>query len=290
VLVFVNLAFPTSPAIAGEAPIPSTSATAGGGALLVDGTSEISSEPSNPGHEAESTVEWINCGVISGVDSAGSYCQQAAQTCYVDRLAHGLPLPGVDDHTHYEVQLTRQADGSWRVTDTRCLIPNQEEQAAPDYAGAAYQEVRKLVPSPKIGIAPAGGASLVNIETLLWLNTDADLDLGTTTLLGARVSLRAHLDHVVWDFGDGAGATTHGPGRAYTESDPCDTKLCDGYWGHVYAHRGPITISATATWSGQYRLGDGAWQAIPGRATAAPATTGLTIKQARGVLVPNPGD
>jgi len=235
-------------------------------------------------------VEWIDCGVISEVGSAGAQCQQAAQTCYADRLDKGLPVNGVNDQTHYQVRVTRQPDGSWLVTDTGCLLPNQDGRPGPDYAGAAYQQIRRLVPSPKIGVAPAGGATLVNIQTLLWLDTKPDLDLGSATLLGASVRLRAHLDHVVWDFGDGSNDTTHGPGRAYTETDPCDTKICDGYWGHVYAHRGPVTIRATATWTGEYRVGGGAWQVIAGQATAAPATTSLTVKQARGVLVPNPDD
>lgn len=275
--------------LAGAKPGPDLGGSASGDAFDLHGAQGATGVDTDRGSASSaSKVEWLDCGVISDAGSAGAECQQAAQTCYVDRLAADLPVPGVNDETHYEVELTRQADGTWLVTDTRCLIPNQNAQPAPDYGGAAYQQIRKLVPSPKIGIAPAGGATLVNIQTLLWLDTKPDLDLGTATLLGASVELRAHLDHVTWDFGDGESDTTHDPGRAYTEADPCDTKLCDGYWGHVYAHRGPVTISATATWTGEYRVGAGAWQAIPGQATAAPATTNLTIKQARGVLVPNP--
>jgi len=268
-----------------------SSAGADGGSLYV----EIGSAGGDLVDHADAAqpapmVEWIDCGVISDVDSAGAMCRQAAQTCYADRLNDGLPVSGVNDQTHYRVQVTRQADGSWLVTDTSCLIPNVEGQAGPDFAGAAFEEIRRLVPSPRIGVAPAGGASLVHIQTLLWLQTKPDVDLGTARLFGARVGLRAHLDHVVWDFGDGTGETTRDVGRAYTAADRCATVMCPGYWGHVYVRRGLVRITARVSWTGEYRVGAGPWQAIAGQATAAPAMTSLTVKQARGVLVPNPDD
>ena len=135
-----------------------SSAGADGGSLYV----EIGSAGGDLVDHADAAqpapmVEWIDCGVISDVDSAGAMCRQAAQTCYADRLNDGLPVSGVNDQTHYRVQVTRQADGSWLVTDTSCLIPNVEGQAGPDFAGAAFEEIRRLVPSPRIGVAPAGG-------------------------------------------------------------------------------------------------------------------------------------
>lgn len=290
-LIAIALIVAAGPAGADPLPAPSVGASASGNGFDFDGSDSSSrlNDGDSPISISGSTDEWVDCGAVSTIPSAGSVCDEAAQICF-PYPGGGGQTPGVDAQMHYSAHLQRQPDGSWTLVGTNCLIPNQKGQPAPDYEGAAYQQIRKLAPSPKIGIAPAGGATLVNIQTLLWLDTKPDLDLGTATLLGASVELRAHLDHVTWDFGDGESDTTHDPGRAYTEADPCDTKLCDGYWGHVYAHRGPVTISATATWTGEYRVGAGAWQAIPGQATAAPATTKLTIKQARGVLVPNPDD
>ena len=273
----------------GSPPAPSVGANVDGSSLNVTGTSGgLVSAPTQRASDAEPTDEWLDCGVISVVSAADARCQQAATDCYADRLNRGLPVSGVDDRTHYSVHLQRQGDGSWVIVGTNCLIPNVRGRSGPDFAGAAFEQIRRLVPSPRIGVAPAGGATLVHIQTLLWLVTEPDVDLGTARLLGARVQLRAHLDHVVWDFGDGSGETTHDAGRAYTAADRCDTAVCAGYWGHVYVRRGLVRITARVSWTGEYRVGAGAWQVIAGQATAAPAMTSLTVKQARGVLVPNP--
>lgn len=151
----------------------------------------------------------------------------------------------------------------------------------------AMAQVRKLVPHPAIGIAPPGGRSLVNIQTLLWVDAAADQSLGTVTLLGHRVGLRIHVQRVDWDFGDGQTETTAEPGRKYDPGDPCSTVTCRGYWGHVYTTTGAMTVFAQVTWSGEFRVGAGAWTPIAGAVTGPSVATGLTIRQARGVLVPD---
>jgi hypothetical protein len=161
--------------------------------------------------------------------------------------------------------------------------------ARPQVTGAmARQEAEKLLPHPAIGTAPAGHATLVNIETVLWVDTPPDRTLGTVTLLGHRVALRAQLQQANWTFGDGAEDTTDGPGKAYTNADPCRTAQCPGYFGHTYSRTGAVTIGAQLTWSGQFRVDDGAWQAIPGTVTAAATSSTIRVKEARGVLVDNP--
>src|SRR4051794_3617917 len=108
-------------------------------------------------------------------------------------------------------------------------------RAAPLVTGfMARDEAEKLLPHPGIGTAPPGHATLVNIETVLWLGTAADRTLGTVTLLGHRVDLRAHLDQVAWDFGDTTTGVTTGPGKPYTTAEPCRTAACPGYFGHTY--------------------------------------------------------
>lgn len=151
----------------------------------------------------------------------------------------------------------------------------------------AMEQVRKLVPHPAIGIAPPGGKSLVNIQTLLWVNASVDQSLGTVTLLGHRVGLRIRVQHVDWDFGDGRTERTADPGRRYDVGDPCMTVTCPGYWGHVYDTTGAMTVSAAVTWSGEFRVDGGGWAPIAGTVTGAPVTAGLAVKQARGVLVPD---
>jgi hypothetical protein len=104
------------------------------------------------------------------------------------------------------------------------------------------------------------------------------------------VSLQVHVARVDWDFGDGHSESTDGPERRYDPGAGCRTVTCPGYWGHVYATTGAMTIAATVTWSGRYRVDGGPLRDIPGTVTGPTATVALTVKQARGVLVPDPGE
>ncbi len=154
----------------------------------------------------------------------------------------------------------------------------------------ARAEAQKLLPHPAIGTAPTGHATLVNIETVLWVATDPDRTLGTVTLLGHRVTLRAHLQQVHWDFGDQETDTTRSPGKAYTRDDPCRTAQCPDYFGHTYLHTGAVTIAAQLVWSGQFQVDGSAWQDIQGTVSAPATDEPIRVREARGVLVPNPGD
>jgi autotransporter-associated beta strand protein len=147
---------------------------------------------------------------------------------------------------------------------------------------------RRLLPHPSIGSAPPGHVTLVNIETVLWVATSPERHLGTVNLLGRSVDIRAHVDRVSWNFGDDSSTTTTGPGKAYTNADPCRTKQCPGYFGHTYTDSGTVTIEADLTWTGQFRVDGGTWQTIPGTVTAEATSTTIDVKEARGVLVPNP--
>ncbi len=151
-------------------------------------------------------------------------------------------------------------------------------------------EIRRRVPGPGVGVAPPGGVSLVNIQTLFWVGTPVDVSLGTVRLVGQLVRLRVQLLRVDWDFGDGARETSTGPGKAYTGADPCRTKLCPDYFGHVYTHHGLWRVGARVSWSGQFQVGAGAWRQIPDTVTGPAQFTTVHIYQARGELVPDPTD
>jgi hypothetical protein len=183
----------------------------------------------------------------------------------------------------------RTPDGTWRFIGTGCFasIAAPQGTAVPQVTAAAVlREVRRLVPHPKVGIAPPGGATLVNIQTLLWADTPVDRSLGTVTLLGHRIDLRVRVARVDWEFGDGTGDTTSTPEPKYDPGAGCRTVTCPGYWGHVYVATGAMQISATVTWSGRYRVDGGAWLAIPDTVTGPAMTADVTVRQARGVLVP----
>jgi hypothetical protein len=224
----------------------------------------------------------VDCGPVQlaghVLAAPGDVCGQVGNTCAIPANSTAV----VDPLVTTEAVQERQPDGSWLLVNTLCAVRTATPRIS---ALVVTEQVRKLVPRPGIGVAPPGGATLVNIQTLLWVDTAADQDLATIALLGHRVALRIHVQRVDWSFGDGERESTDGPGRAYDPGDACRTRLCPGYWGHVYTATGPVTISATTTWSGEYNVDGTGWLAIAGTVTGPAHTTTLTVREARGVLV-----
>ncbi|MDT4958134.1 MAG: hypothetical protein QOD31_1933, partial [Pseudonocardiales bacterium] len=237
------------------------------------------------GGAAVPVIRVVDCGPpqVAGQvrPGPGDVCDQVRNVCDAATVARLPKDPKITTATQQ-----RDTDGSWSLAGIDCAV----QAAAPRVTAVlVMREVRKLVPHPKVGIAPPGGATLVNIQTLLWADTPSDQSLGTVTLLGHQVTLQVHVAQVDWDFGDGQRDTTPSPEPRYDPSAGCKTVSCPGYWGHVYAATGAMTVSATVTWSGRYRVDGGAWLDIPGTVTGPATTAALTVRQARGVLVPNPG-
>lgn len=241
----------------------------------------IVSGSANDGHVRQRTED---CGPPSSAGGfaapTGENCTKVLNTC---ALAPGeKPLP----NTTVIITLSLQPDGSWKVVDHDCAAPVGK---APGVTATDVRDVaRKRVPTPAIGVAPPGGATLVNLQTLLWVDTPADRSLGTVTLVGQPVAIEVHVAAVRWSFGDGLTDAASGPGKRYDTSDPCTAVLCPHYYGHVYRRTGAMTVSATVTWSARYRVGAGAWQQVPGEVPGRPASTRLAVREARGVLVPDP--
>ena len=268
-----------------------TNARGGNGSVTAVGTNSCDvGTPATPANEQTGSApvtKVVNCGPprVAGQlrRGPGDECGPVQRVCQVFTVKQ-LPT---DPTITTTATVQRNGDGSWTLVAVNCAAKNAAPQVT---ALLVMQQVRKLVPHPKIGVAPPGGATLVNVQTLLWADTPADQPLGTVTLLGHRVALRVHVERVDWDFGDGQSDTTDGPEPKYDPADDCHTVTCPGYWGHVYVATGPMTIAASITWSGQYRIDGGAWQDIPDTVTGPTATAALTVKQARGVLVPNPGE
>lgn len=210
-------------------------------------------------------------------------CTEVQNLCAVATQAK-LPT---DQHITTQAVLTQRPDGSWRLTGWNCALRTATPHLTPLLV---REQIERLVPHPAIGVAPPDGTTLVNIQTLLWLDTKAERSLGTVTLLGHQVSLRVTVNSVDWNFGDDTTDTTLGPGRPYDTDDGCNTAVCSGYFGHFYRQTGQRTITASVTWDGRYAVDGGAWQAIFTPVTAPATTTQVAVKEARGVLVPNPGD
>ena len=57
-------------------------------------------------------------------------------------------------------------------------------------------------------------------------------------------------------------------------------------FGHTYSQPGPVTVTAHTYWRAKYRVAGQAWTPLSGTVAALqPATTTLTILEARSVLV-----
>ena len=152
-------------------------------------------------------------------------------------------------------------------------------------AAALRDEVIRLLHPPAIGVSPDTGTGLVNLKTLYWINTATTVNLGRSALIGFPVELRVNYDRTEFGFGDGSSDTLQPtPGSPYDPAHDCGP--CTAEFGHTYTQPGPVTITAHTYWHAEYRIAGQPWTPIPGTVTALqPATTTLTITQARSVLV-----
>lgn len=239
-------------------------------------------------------LEYVNCGPVGkkgrietstvGMERAhlDAFCRGVVNAC----AAQAPPQLGPGQSAFMQAVVEVLPDGSRRLVDFDCGVVVGPAQVT---AGMARAEVVKLVPRPAVGVAPPGGRSLVNIQTIFWVATARDRDLGTVRLLNRDVGLRIHVQRVAWDFGDGSSAETASPGPVYDGTrKPCRAALCPGYFGHVYTGTGARTVTAQVTWSGEFRVDRGAWQPIAGTVTGPVSSQDLTILEARSELVPDP--
>lgn len=261
-----------------------------GGTVVRGGVAVSSSEgcapESRPGRVDGSPVSVTlrDCGPPTVVGRqepiASSSCAAVYLMCDAEATTQ-LPTSPVTD----VLEVDTFADGR-TVSTTHCRVA--PPKVVHITGEMARESAERLLPHPGIGMAPAGDVTLVNIETVLWVQTLTDRTLGTVTLFGQRVTLRAHVRAVRWDFGDGVTGESDTPGKAYTDADPCRTVQCPDYFGHTYRHSGSVTIGAQLIWTGDFRVGAGPWQPITGTVTAPAMSETVRVKEARAVLVPNP--
>lgn len=175
-------------------------------------------------------------------------------------------------------------NGRWSNPQVWC--PNNTRPGI-DQTALREQAIR-LLPAVAIGSAWKNVA-LVNAETILWAATRTARPLPSASLAGQQIALRIRFVSAHWDYGDGTRQTIATPGKPYDSADPCHTAQCPHYFGHTYARTGSMTITLTITWHAQYRT-TGPWIDIPDDITGSPSRHTVVVKQARAVLVPNPGE
>jgi len=182
------------------------------------------------------------------------------------------------------VRVMKQADGSWSLNGAVCQLPATAQVSA----ALVREQVARLVPGAGIGMAPQG-TTLVNIQTILWVATATQRTLAPIRILGRQVVVTLRLEHVRWDFGDGSTDSAATPGNAYDEAnDPCASVDCPDYYGHTYARTGTMSVTAQVSWVASFTVNGAGPLVIPGTVSGPAARTAVQVRQARGVLVPDP--
>lgn len=129
-------------------------------------------------------------------------------------------------------------------------------------------------PASHLVVQPPDGKTLVNFETNFFTLDKRSIDQAVT-VAGQQVEIRATPTTYTFDFGDGASTTTASPGRPHPDLDIT----------HVYEDLGTVEVRLDTTYSGEYRIGDGDWVAIPDTVTVAGAAQDLEILEAIPQLV-----
>jgi hypothetical protein len=182
------------------------------------------------------------------------------------------------------IRLQKGADGAWFLNGWVCRAVGPPAVTP----AMVLQEASRLVPATPIGLAPRT-RTLVNIETVMWLDARPQTQLAPVAILGQRVVITLGLDRVDWTFGDGRSDAGTTPGTPYdARNDPCTTKQCGDYYGHTYTTTGTVIVTALASWRVTFRVGSGPVARIPGTVTGPASQATVEVVEARSVLVPNP--
>ncbi|MHA3700773.1 hypothetical protein ACXR2U_01200 [Jatrophihabitans sp. YIM 134969] len=203
-------------------------------------------------------------------------CRGAANAC----VRPPLPPP-----TNAIVVQQQQPNGTWQQVSVDCDGNGAPDALAVVTAAMVRQHVVRLLPPVAVGVAPANGPTLVNLETIFWSPTPATRALGPVTILGQRVGITIRFDHATYEYGDGTTATIDSPGTPWTEG-ACDTTQCPTLDGHTYvAPAERVTARSTVTWTATFTVGNGPEQPIPGAIDGPTATHDLQVLQGRSVIV-----
>jgi hypothetical protein len=272
------------PAWANSGPVPTVSGA------TTDGGFGVTSRQGNGsfrdvGDGPAPVVRVVDCGapVANGhvIKERNDLCAVTHNSCAGQPATNAAGQPLTTQVTQFQ-----QTDGTWGPATSNCSVV---AGAAPGLdPGAVQAQFATLVPHSRVMAAPPTGRAIVNIESLFWVDTPPQRELGTSPLLGHQVTITATVQSVRWSVGDGATSTASTPGRPYTSTDHCDTKQCPDWFGHTYTSTGPMTVSAAVTWTGRYSVDGGPLLQIPGAVTAAPSTFSVQAYEARAVLVPDP--
>lgn len=129
-------------------------------------------------------------------------------------------------------------------------------------------------PASRLIVQPPGGKTLVNFKTNFFSPNHQSIDQ-SLSLANRDVEIRAVPTSYTFHFGDDTSTTTAQPGRPHPHMDVT----------HEYARTGSVIVSLDTTYSGEYRIGDGDWVAIPDTLTVVGEGQHLEILEAIPQLV-----
>lgn len=154
-----------------------------------------------------------------------------------------------------------------------CVPENEVDET--NIAQLIIRQFRRISwPDSNLVVQPPKGKTLVNFETNFYTLDKTPIDQ-TVIVANRRVEIRAIPTTYTFDFGDGEATTTSSPGRPHPNLDIT----------HVYDQLGTVAVRLDTTYSGEYRIGNGSWIAIPNTLTVAGEPQDLEILEALPQLV-----
>lgn len=134
--------------------------------------------------------------------------------------------------------------------------------------------------APTVAMEPNGWA-VVHLDANFVGNAAMDVQSGA--LLGAQAQVRFTPGRFTWDYGDGSTRTSADGGATWAqlhipEFSPTSTS-------HVFQNTGTFSVSATVTYTAEYRFAGQPWQSISGSLQTPAQAFTVVVGDAKTVLV-----
>lgn len=134
--------------------------------------------------------------------------------------------------------------------------------------------------APTVAMEPNGWA-VVHLDANFVGNAAMDVQSGA--LLGAQAQVRFTPGRFTWDYGDGSTGTSADGGATWAqlhvpEFSPTSTS-------HVFQNTGTFSVSATVTYTAEYRFAGQPWQSISGSLQTPAQAFTVVVGDAKTVLV-----
>jgi hypothetical protein len=160
------------------------------------------------------------------------------------------PIQPVQDQAY--AFICRDQDG--QVVHTRYGLYDAGDPFAGLFAAERAAELaleRLGLPDPLVGRNPPGD-QLVGLPSWLWVDTPWAPSDVSASVSGVTSTVTATPTHVVWDTGDGASITCHGPGAPFDSSRSADAQSSDCthlyIWPSSSRPGGVYEVTATTTY------------------------------------------